>query len=277
MGEVRAAFAIARKDIRNLSRYRIAVASMVFTPLYQFVIPAFLFGAAFAVEGRAAGLEATLGTDDLVGFIFIGGVVGGIIATAFWAMAMSLRNEMDAGTLEPSWLTPTRHETFVVGRALGGLFWFLGAQVALFAFGVFFLGLRLRIEMLAALPAVLCAMLAMVGVAYVLAAIVLLIREANFFIDTANFLRHDVGDLLSGDPPAGGAAAHRPDAPHDLRGRHPPGAGARGTPSVRPRPRVRRAGGRNGARLPARSLGLRLGRAAHAPARDAGAVLSRPA
>ena len=84
MGEVRAAFAIARKDVQTFSRYRISVASMVFTPLYQFIVPAFLFGAAFAVNGRAAGLSATLGTDDLPGFIFLGGVVAGLISIAFW-------------------------------------------------------------------------------------------------------------------------------------------------------------------------------------------------
>jgi ABC-2 type transport system permease protein len=188
MDDVRAAIAIARKDIRNISRYRIAVGSMLFTPLYQFVIPAFLFGAAFTVNGRSPGLAATLGTEDLAGFIFMGGIVAGIAFTAFWGIAMSIRNEMDMGTLEPSWLTPTRHETFVIGRALGGLFWFAATQVGLLLLGVLFFGLQLRPEILLAVPALLCALLAMVGIAYILAALVLLIREANFFIDTAHFL-----------------------------------------------------------------------------------------
>lgn len=187
MDELRAAIAIARKDLRSLLRYRIAVASYVFTPLYQFIIPAFLFGSAFAVNGHASGLATTLGTDDLAGFIFFGGIIGAIISTAFWGMAMSIRNEMDMGTLEPSWLTPTSHATFIIGRALGGLTIFVAMQLVLFAFGIVFLGLRLRAEMIFALPAVILAMGAMVGVAYMLAAIVLLIREANFFIDTANF------------------------------------------------------------------------------------------
>ena len=188
MGEVQAALAVARKDIRSFSRYRVAVAGTVFTPLYQFIIPAFLFGAAFSVNGRQAGLSATLGTEDLPGFIFLGGLVGGLISIAFWGIAFSLRNEMDMGTLEPSWLTPTRHETFIIGRALGGIFWFVLSQAALFAFGIWFLGLHLRAEMLLALPAVGLAVLAMVGIAYLLAAIVLLIREANFFVDTTQFV-----------------------------------------------------------------------------------------
>ena len=173
MDELRAAIAIARKDLRSLLRYRIAVASYVFTPLYQFIIPAFLFGSAFAVNGHASGLATTLGTDDLAGFIFFGGIIGAIISTAFWGMAMSIRNELDT--------------TFIIGRALGGLTIFVAMQLVLFAFGIVFLGLRLRAEMIFALPAVILAMGAMVGVAYMLAAIVLLIREANFFIDTANF------------------------------------------------------------------------------------------
>jgi len=187
MGELRAAFAIARKDIRGFSRYRVAVASTVFTPLYQFIIPAFLFGAAFAVNGRQAGLSATLGTEDLPGFIFLGGLVGGLISIAFWGIAFSLRSEMDLGTLEPSWLTPTHHETLVIGRALGSMFWFVLSQAALFAFGIWLLGLRLRAEMLLALPALVLAVFAMVGIAYLLASVVLLIREANFFVDTMQF------------------------------------------------------------------------------------------
>lgn len=188
MDELRAALAIARKDIRNASRYRFQIASSIFTPLYQGVLPALLFGASFAVAGRVVGLEKTIGTADLTGFVFLGGVMAGLVATAFWAMAMSIRNEMEAGTLEPTWLTPTSRETIVLGRALGGLFWFAFSQVAIFAIGIAFFGLRVRPEIVLALPAVAIAIVAMVGVAYLLAGAVLLIKEANFFIDCTNFL-----------------------------------------------------------------------------------------
>ena len=188
MGEVRAALAIAKKDIRNVSRYRFSVAASIFTPLYQGVLPALLFGASFAVGGRVVGLERTIGTSDLAGFIFLGGVISGLVATAFWAMAMSFRNEMEAGTLEPTWLTPTARETLVVGRAMGGLVWFLFGQVGIFAVGIVFFGLRLRLEAVYALPALVIATVALIGVAYLLAGIVLSIRDANLFIDCTNFL-----------------------------------------------------------------------------------------
>jgi ABC-type polysaccharide/polyol phosphate export permease len=76
----------------------------------------------------------------------------------------------------------------VIGRALGGLVWFLLSQVVLFAIGMAVFGLRFRVEIVYALPALIVAIVGMVGVAYILAAIVLLIREANFFIDCTNFL-----------------------------------------------------------------------------------------
>ena len=42
------------------------------------------------------------------------------MGTAFWDMAFGFKREMDAGTLEPTWLTPTRPETMVLGRAISG-------------------------------------------------------------------------------------------------------------------------------------------------------------
>jgi ABC-2 type transport system permease protein len=188
MGELRAAIAIGKKDLIVLSRYRIAIVSQLWGPLYQGVIPGFLFGASFAVSGHVVGLEASVGTENLAGFIFLGGVISGLVATSFWAMAMGIRFEMDAGTLEPVWLTPTRHETIVLGRALGGIVWFLIGQVVLFAIGIVVFGLRFDAGILLAVPALLVATIGMIGVAYLLAGVVLLIRDANFFIDCTNFL-----------------------------------------------------------------------------------------
>ena len=188
MDDLRAALALARKDIRNLSRYRFVVASQIFTPLYQGVLPGLLFGASFAVGGRVVGLEKMIGTDDLTGFIFLGGVMSGLVATAFWAMGMSFRNEMEMGTLEPTWIAPTSKEALVVGRALGGLFWFVFSQIVLFAIGIAFFGLRIRLEIVYAIPALVIATIGLVGLAHLLAGLVLTMREANLFIDCTNFL-----------------------------------------------------------------------------------------
>lgn len=188
MSELRAAVAIARKDLRVIFRYKLWVPSMIFNPLYQGIVPAFLFGASFAVGGRQLGLASSLGTEDLAGFLFMGGVVSSLVSVSFWVMAMSLRNEMEAGTLEASWLTPARRETLVLGRALQGIAIVGLVQVALFAIGIAFFGLRVRPEALWALPAMAVGVAAMAGIGYLVAAMVLLAKEANFLVDTTNFL-----------------------------------------------------------------------------------------
>jgi len=188
VGELRAAWAIARKDLLTLSRYKWSMFGMVFNPLYQGVIPAFLFGTAFAVGGRVVGLDSAIGTDNLSGFIFMGGVMAGLISTAFWFIAMSLRWEMDMGTLEPTWLTPTRHDTILIGRSLYGVAIFVAGQLVLFAVGIAFFDLHFSPNILFAVPALLVATVGMLGVAFLLAGIVLVLREANFFIDCTNFL-----------------------------------------------------------------------------------------
>ena len=188
MGELRAALAIARKDLRTWTRYPISAAGQVFVPLYQGLIPAFLLGATFFVGGQAVGLEQSAGTSDLAGFLFLGGIIGGMVAAAFWGMAFSLRNEMDMGTLEPSWLTPTRRETFVLGRAIASLVTFSISQVVLVIVTYWFFHPRFLPTIWQALPAVLLAGVAVLGVGYLVTAGVMLFKEANFFVDTTNFL-----------------------------------------------------------------------------------------
>ena len=93
------------------------------------------------------------------------------------------------GTLEPTWLTPTSHDTILIGRSLHGLVVFArrarssssrsASRSSTFTSAP---------NILFAIPAMLVAVFAMLGVAFLLAGIVLVIREANFFIDCTNFL-----------------------------------------------------------------------------------------
>jgi ABC-2 type transport system permease protein len=186
--ELRAALAIAGKEIRIARRYPLNLANEVLQPLYQFLLPSLLLGAAFAVGGKALGLEASAGTDDLAGFIFLGTVVGGLVGAAFWDIAFSFKREMDAGTLEPAWLTPTRPETLVLGRAFSAIAIGGSATVVLVAIGLVVFGASFSSGAWIALPAIVLATLSMLGIGYLVASAVLLIREPNFFVDATNFL-----------------------------------------------------------------------------------------
>jgi ABC-2 type transport system permease protein len=186
--ELRAARAIAVKEIRIARRYPLNLANEVLQPLYQFLLPSLLLGATFMVGGRALGLEASAGTDDLAGFLFLGTVVGGLVGMSFWDIAFSFKREMDAGTLEPAWLTPTRPETFVLGRALSSTAISGGATLVLVVIGWFLFGASFAPGTWLAVPALLLAAVSMVGVGYLVASAVLLIKEPNFFVDATNFL-----------------------------------------------------------------------------------------
>jgi ABC-2 type transport system permease protein len=186
--EWRAAVALARKELRIARRYPLNLANEVLQPLYQFLLPSLLLGATFLVGGRAIGLEASTGTADLAGYLFLGMIVGGLTGTAFWEIAFSFKREMDAGTLEPAWLTPTRPETMVIGRALGGLVIAGGTSLILIGIGWVVFGASFSAGSWLALPALVIAALSMIGIGYLVAAAVLMIREPNFFVDATNFL-----------------------------------------------------------------------------------------
>ena len=186
--ELKAAWAVARKELQIARRYPLNLVNEVLQPLYQFLLPSLLLGLTFYVGGRAVGLEATTGTDDLAGYLFLGTVVGGLVGAAFWDMAFGLKREMDAGTLEPTWLTPTRPDTAVLGRAISGGILSAIASVILVALGAVVFGADLAAGMLAGLPALVLASISMIGIGYLVASAVLMIREPNFMVDATNFI-----------------------------------------------------------------------------------------
>ena len=186
--ELQAALAVAKKELQIARRYPLNLVNEVLQPLYQFLLPSLLLGLTFYVGGRAIGLEATTGTDDLAGYLFLGTVVGGLVGAAFWDMAFGLKREMDAGTLEPTWLTPTRPDTAVLGRAFSGMVLSAVASVILVAIGALIFGAELAAGIVVGLPAMILASISMIGIGYLVASAVLMIREPNFMVDSTNFI-----------------------------------------------------------------------------------------
>jgi ABC-2 type transport system permease protein len=188
VAELRAALSIARNELRVARRYPLQLVNRPLQPLYQFLLPSLLLGTTFLVGGRAIGLQEVTGTGDLAGYLFLGTIVGGLVGATFWEMAFGLKREMDAGTLEPAWLTPTRPETFVLGRAISGLLLSAASSAVLVLVGLLVFGASVSSGLWLAIPALAIASLSMIGVGYLVAAAVLLIREPNFFVDATNFL-----------------------------------------------------------------------------------------
>lgn len=186
--EARAAVAIARKELRIFLRYRLNAVNHILQPLYQVLIPGILLGATFAVAGEAVGFAETAGTTDVVGYLFLGMLALTLSSAGFWGVAYSIKMELDAGTLEPAWLTPTRRETFVIGMTLAGVVTATVTTILLVAVGVWLFGADLAPRLGIALPILALTAVGILGIGYLIGAIVLRMREGNFFVDATDFI-----------------------------------------------------------------------------------------
>jgi ABC-2 type transport system permease protein len=186
--EARAALAIARKELLIASRYRFGAINQIFQPLYQTLIPGVLLGATFAIGGEAVGLQESAGTTDLVGYLFLGMLALNLSTAGFWGVAFSIKQELDVGTLEPGWLTPTRRETFIVGMTLSGLLLAVVATAILVGVGIWLFGARMAPALAIAIPILAVSAVGVLGIGYLIGAIVLRMRDANFFVDATDFL-----------------------------------------------------------------------------------------
>jgi ABC-2 type transport system permease protein len=186
--ELRAMLAVARKELRHLSRYRLDLAASLFVPIVQFLLPTLLLGATFLVAGRAAGFLRTTGTADVTGYFVLGATVSALTFVAFWGAGFAFRREMLNGTLEPLWLVPTRLHSIVVGYALANALVAVVSASALFAVGALFFGSLPVRALLGLLPLALLLELAMLGVTYLMAAVVLVAREPNVLIDVGSYV-----------------------------------------------------------------------------------------
>jgi ABC-type polysaccharide/polyol phosphate export permease len=186
--ETRAAWAIARKELQVMLRYRLNALNRVVQPIYQVLIPGILLGATFAIGGEAVGLAETAGTTDIAGYLFLGMLALTLASAGFWDVAFSLKTELDAGTLEPAWLTPTRRETFIIGQTLAGMITAAVTTVILVGVGILLFGADIAPQLLLALPVIALTAVGVLGIGYLVAAIVLRMKDANFFVDAADFI-----------------------------------------------------------------------------------------
>lgn len=187
--EARAALAVMRKELRQLARYRVNTFSLVFLPVFQFLVPSLLLGAAFAVGGRPLGFAATTGTTDLAAFFVLGALVIALSFGAFWGTGFSLRAEQMAGTMEPLFLVPTRTSTILAGVTLAQLTISAASTAVLFTIAMLAFGSSQEhlVRTLLATPFFVIAEAGLMGIAYMAAALVLIAREPHTIIDLGSF------------------------------------------------------------------------------------------
>ncbi|MGQ0548164.1 MAG: ABC transporter permease [Armatimonadota bacterium] len=189
-----ALWAATIKSLRIYSRYRLNAVMHLFNALI-WLPPFYFLGKAFADGGRLPGLAAYTGTHDYATFLVVGWVLAGFVYGAFWGIGFSLWLEMAEGTLEPVWLTPTPPWVVLVGESMRMLLTTVlsSALLVVVAWGV--LGVRFSVDAVRAALVLLPALIALYGLGFAIAGLVLLAKDPGNLIDMVSYGT----SMLSGD------------------------------------------------------------------------------
>ena len=181
--ELRALFAVARKEWFYFIRYPTWVVALVIWPI--------IFPLAYILSARAlsgpdgSGLilftQAT-GVQDYLGYIVVGTTIWMWQNMVLWNIGFALRMEQWRGTLESNWLSPTWRFSFLLGNT-GSQFvtmiFFL--IVSALEFGLIF-GVRLHGNGWLVLLMFAAAIPSIYGLGFVFASLVIAAKEANAFV-----------------------------------------------------------------------------------------------
>jgi ABC-2 type transport system permease protein len=182
-----ALMAIAKKDWRQYWRYPLNAVSSVLQPLI-WLAPVYFMGKAFSINGKALGFAAYTGSSDYMSFILLGTALSSFINAVFWGMGYSLKNDMDAGVLESTWLAPVPRLLLLVGRTFTSLLVTTITSAAMLVVAGLIFGFHpsgsARAAFLTALPM----LIGLYGFGFAFAAAVMIIREANTMVDMSSFL-----------------------------------------------------------------------------------------
>jgi ABC-2 type transport system permease protein len=187
LSNLRALFAIVKKDWKRFWRYPLNAVSNVFQPII-WLTPVYFMGQAFSVNGQAQGFAQYAGTADFMSFILLGTVLTNFINAVFWGMGYSLKEDMDAGVLESNWLTPVPRLLILVGRSLTNLMVTAATSSLMLVVASLLFGFRVTGDVMQAFVPVVPMLLGLYGFGFAFAALVLVMREANTMVDMSSFL-----------------------------------------------------------------------------------------
>lgn len=177
-----ATLASTRMRLLNISRYPGQLITDIIVPIVFAALP-ILLGRATAGENAAAVFEANTGTPNFVGYMLLGTSAFSIVSYAFWHIAYWLRWEMETGTLETLYLTPTGRVWIAAGVALYSLIRSIFSALAGYFIGSFVLGVNpFQGELLLALVFILVGAIPLYGVTLLFGAVVLKVKEANALV-----------------------------------------------------------------------------------------------
>ncbi len=174
--------AAARMRLLTISRYPGMLSMDIIVPIVLASMP-ILLGRAAGGDQAGATFAANTGTDNYVAYMLIGASVFTIVANSFWHIAWWLRWEMETGTLETLYLTPTNRIWIAAGTALYSMMRSTTSGIVAYLIGSFIYRVNpFQGELLLAFLFILVGLLPLYGMTLIFGAIVLKVKEANALI-----------------------------------------------------------------------------------------------
>lgn len=190
---MRTILAVARKDVLLMVRYPMNLISRIIEPV-GWLMPVFFLGRAFSQGSIAPGFAAWTGTGDYMAFIVVGWILSAYVSAVMWGMGFSLKTEMDQGVLESNWVAPITPARLLVGRTLASVAVTTLTSIGFATLAIFIFDISAQGQLIPAVAFSLPVVVGLYGLGFVLAGLVLRLKDANTLIDVGNF----VLGLLSG-------------------------------------------------------------------------------
>lgn len=183
-----AMLASTRVRLLIITRYKGSALMDILIPIVLAMLP-ILLGRATGGEEAAKVFAANTGTENYVAYMMIGSSVFTIVSMAFWHIANWLRWEMQSGTIESIYLTPTHRIWIAGGTAIYSMVRSILTAFIAYFIGSWILGVDpLQGEMLIALGFILVGTIPLYGMMLIFGALILKIKEANAIINLAQWV-----------------------------------------------------------------------------------------
>jgi ABC-2 type transport system permease protein len=180
--------ASSKMSFLTLSRYPWQILVDIITPILFALIPIFIGRATAGYDAQMV-FSSNTGTDNYISYMLIGSCIFSIVYFAFWNVAYWLRGEMETGTIEALYLSPTHRIWVAGGTALYSLIRSVVLASIAFLLGSFIFGanpfqgnfgLALLFITIGAIP--------LYGMTLIFGAVVLRIKEASALINLMQWL-----------------------------------------------------------------------------------------
>ncbi len=178
-----ALLAATRMRLLTISRYPGQLLMDIFIPIVLAAMPILLGRAAGGANAAEIFAENT-GTPNYVAYMLIGASAFTIVSYAFWHVGYWLRWEMETGTLEAIYLTPTHRIWVAGGTAVYSVLRSIFSATAAYLIGSFALGVNpFQGNLALAYLFILSGLLPLYGMTLLYGALVLKVKEANALIN----------------------------------------------------------------------------------------------